>query len=157
VNSGRLSTPSAYRDSPLNTPDIEAFAGSMTPGAPAADAPVRVDGRDSWFLRQIGDSFTGVYFSDGGEISTARLDALRSLSRGVAPVRVLLVEPQNVRARNTAEMPVLEDAEGLLARRYDAEPGAFYMLRPDQHVCARWRRFDPDLARAALARAIGNA
>lgn len=48
------------------------------------------------------------------------------------------------------------DAEGLLARRYDARPGTCYLLRPDQHVAGRWRRYDPDLVRAALARAMGN-
>ena len=41
VNSGRLSVPSTYRESPLNTPDSDAFDGLMVPGAPAADAPVR--------------------------------------------------------------------------------------------------------------------
>ena len=52
---------------------------------------------------------------------------------------------------------VVEDAEGLLARRYDARPGTFYLLRPDGHVCARWRRLEPELVRTALARAAGNA
>jgi 3-(3-hydroxy-phenyl)propionate hydroxylase len=73
------------------------------------------------------------------------------------PVQVLLVTPQGVQPAETAGVPVLEDAEGLLARRYDARPGTFYLLRPDQHVCARWRRFDPDLVRMATARAAGNA
>jgi len=42
VNSGRLSLPHVYRSSPLNTPDRdgETFAGAMTPGTPAVDAPI---------------------------------------------------------------------------------------------------------------------
>jgi 3-(3-hydroxy-phenyl)propionate hydroxylase len=158
VNSGRLSVPSTYRDSPLNTPDADVFDGAMVPGAPAADAPVRAQGEDDWFLPQLGSGggFTGVYFGDGGELHPVRLDALRSLADAV-PVRPLLVEPQGVWPGETAGVPVLEDVEGLLARRYDARPGTFYLLRPDQHVCARWRRFDPDLIRAAVARATGNA
>ena len=40
VNSGRLSVPATLHGSTLNTPDAEAFAGQMVPGAPAADAPV---------------------------------------------------------------------------------------------------------------------
>jgi 3-(3-hydroxy-phenyl)propionate hydroxylase len=159
VNSGRLSVPSTYRDSPLNTPDTDAFEGSMVPGAPAADAPVRARGEAGWFLPELGNGggFAGVYFSDGGDLHPARLDALRSLAGGVMPVQVLLVTPQGVQPEEMAGVPVLEDAEGLLARRYDARPGTFYLLRPDQHVCARWRRFDPDLVRAAMARAAGNA
>ena len=50
VNSGRLSVPSTYRDSPLNTPDTDAFDGLMVPGAPATDAPVHRDGGEAWFL-----------------------------------------------------------------------------------------------------------
>jgi 3-(3-hydroxy-phenyl)propionate hydroxylase len=158
VNSGRLSVPSTYRDSPLNTPDTDSFDGPMEPGAPAADAPVRTRGEAGWFLPQLDEGgFTGIYFGDGGELHPARLDALRSLDGGALPVRPLLVEPEGVQPRETAGVPVVEDAEGLLARRYDARPGTFYLLRPDQHVCARWRRFDPDLVRTALGRATGNA
>ncbi|MDI3306859.1 MAG: FAD-dependent oxidoreductase [Acetobacteraceae bacterium] len=158
VNSGRLSVPSTYRDSPLNTPDSDAFEGLMLPGAPAADAPVRVRGEDTWLLTQLGQSdFAGLYFSDGGDLHPVRLEALRALAGGAVPARVLLVTPQAVQPEGPDGIPVLEDAEGLLAQRYDAQPGTFYLLRPDQHVCARWRRFDPDLVRAALARATGNA
>ena len=158
VNSGRLSVPSTYRDSPLNTPDSDAFDGLMVPGAPAADAPVRARGEAGWFLPLLGDgAFAAVSFSDGGELQPARLDALRSLAGGALPVRPILVEPPGARPRETAGVAVLEDAEGLLARRYDAEPGTFYLLRPDGHVCARWRRLEPELVRTALARAAGNA
>ena len=31
------------------------------------------------------------------------------------------------------------------------------LLRPDQHVCARWRDFDAGRVRAALRRATGDA
>ncbi|HRO62096.1 MAG TPA: FAD-dependent oxidoreductase, partial [Burkholderiaceae bacterium] len=54
VNSGRLSVPATLRDSPLNTPDADAFEGRMAPGAPAADASVQLpDGSDGWLLRQL--------------------------------------------------------------------------------------------------------
>lgn len=58
-------------------------------------------------------------------------------------------------------MPVLTitpemDAEGLLVQRFDARPGTVYLLRPDQHVCARWRRYDPQAVQAALNRAMGK-
>ncbi len=51
----------------------------------------------------------------------------------------------------------LIDARGLAARRLDARPGTSYLLRPDQHVCARWRRPDEAGVRAALQRACGAA
>ncbi len=48
------------------------------------------------------------------------------------------------------------DAEGLAAQRYDARPGTVYLIRPDQHVAARWRTFDAAAVAAALARASGQ-
>ncbi len=47
----------------------------------------------------------------------------------------------------------IEDCDGLLAGRYDARPGTTYLIRPDQHVAARWRIFD----RAAIAAALDRA
>jgi 3-(3-hydroxy-phenyl)propionate hydroxylase len=131
VNSGRLSVPATLAQSPLNTPDADAFAGAMAPGTPCADAPVRMDGRDDWFLRHVGGAFLVVIF-------------------GAAAVQV---RP----AGAAAEGVRLEDPTGLLAQRYDARPGTCYLLRPDQHVCARWRHYDPALVQAALARATTQA
>jgi 3-(3-hydroxy-phenyl)propionate hydroxylase len=50
----------------------------------------------------------------------------------------------------------LHDAAGLLERRYDAREGTTYLFRPDQHVCARWRRHDERLVREAVLRATCN-
>jgi 3-(3-hydroxy-phenyl)propionate hydroxylase len=49
------------------------------------------------------------------------------------------------------------DAHGLLTSRLDASPGAAYLLRPDQHLCARWRSPDPAKIKAARDRALGKA
>jgi 3-(3-hydroxy-phenyl)propionate hydroxylase len=51
----------------------------------------------------------------------------------------------------------LLDEAGLLQARYDGRPGTTYLVRPDQHVAARWRAFDPATFTAALARAGGGA
>jgi len=124
--------PAVLRDSSLNTPDVDVFSGPMVPGAPAADAPLRIDGKEGWFLNRLGPDFTLLVFGD----------APRN-AQGGAPVPVLTIG---------AGM----DAEGLLAQRFDARPGTVYLLRPDQHVCARWRRYDPAAVQAALNRAMGK-
>jgi 3-(3-hydroxy-phenyl)propionate hydroxylase len=156
VNAGRLSMPATLTGSLLNTPDRDVFAGTMVPGAPAADAPVRVEGRDGWFLGQTGMSFVAVLFSDNGDLAPDAASALGALARAEIPVRSVVVVPKGV----TAKLPgvsVVEDAQGMLAQRFDARDGTCYLLRPDQHVCARWRRFDPGWVKAAVARATCNA
>lgn len=156
VNSGRLSTPSTLVDSPLNTPDEDRLEGAMVPGAPCTDAPVRADGCDAWFLEQVGDGFTLVYFGNGAEIPADKLDALRALGEEPIPVRTVVVEPRGAKPRSLNGLRVLEE-DGLVSRRFDARPGTVYLLRPDQHVCARWRAFNPAKVRAAVARATCNA
>jgi 3-(3-hydroxy-phenyl)propionate hydroxylase len=151
VNSGRLSVPAVLADSPLNTADRpgDAFAGPLVPGAAAADAPVRAAHGDAWLLRHLGDGFTGLLFGALAD-APALVDALRGHALPIAPV---LVVPAG--EGGTADgVDVLEDLDGLAARRYDARPGTFYLLRPDQHVCARLRALDAGAVRAALARAI---
>ncbi len=151
VNSGRLSVPAVLADSPLNTPDRagDAFACAMRPGAAAVDAPVRANGAADWLLQHLRDGFTGMLFGLPGDAA-----ALAQAVVGHAlPVRPVLVVP-NGHAQPVPGVDVLEDVDGLVAQRYDARPGTFYLLRPDQHVCARTRALDPQAVGQAVARAI---
>jgi 3-(3-hydroxy-phenyl)propionate hydroxylase len=153
VNSGRLSMPSVYGETPLNTPDRDAFSPAMRPGAPAADVPVRVQGEADWLLWQTGNEFTGIYFAGAeGDHDRRAIRELEALAGDRIPVQALVIAPAGQGAPG-----MLEDSDGLFAARYDARPGTFYLLRPDQHVCARWRYVDAQAVRAAVARATGNA
>lgn len=133
VNSGRLSVPATLHDSPLNTPDVDAFAGPMVPGATALDAPVSVAGGPDWLLRHIGSDFTLLVFGSA-PAWTSRL-----------PVKTVVLGEGG-----------LHDVEGWAARRYDAKAGNAYLLRPDQHVCARWRQPTEAAVADALQRAKGH-
>ena len=149
VNSGRLSVPALLVDSPLNTPDGEAFDGWMVPGAPLDDAPVQgADGRAGWLLPHTGHGFVLLRFGLPDAIETTAIDAL---VRGRIAVHPLLVLPPGERA--PAGHAWVQDIEGLAATRCDARPGTTYLIRPDQHVAARWRHFDAAAVRAAVARA----
>ena len=144
VNSGRLSTPSTYLNSPLNTPDSDNFAGLMRPGAPAGDAPVvTANGERHWFLPQVGDRFTTVLFTDAyiPAVDISEATVLQVLSAG---------------ASASSHANAIVDVDGLLSARFDARPGTTYLLRPDQHVAARWREFDPARVMAAWRRASGQ-
>jgi 3-(3-hydroxy-phenyl)propionate hydroxylase len=143
VNSGRLSEPATLSGSSLNTPDsADAFGGGPVPGAVAIDAPV-AGLRGGWLLGYLDAGFTLLCF--GNAVSA---DALRLLARdGIACTVV------QVGGAPTNDACLIEDSEGLAAKRYDARPGTCYLLRPDQHVCARWRAFELGAVRAAIARA----
>ncbi|MDR7150879.1 3-(3-hydroxy-phenyl)propionate hydroxylase [Hydrogenophaga palleronii] len=155
VNSGRLSVPAFLVNSALNTPDADTFEGNMVPGAPLDDAPVRVDGQDAWLLDQLGNRFQLLVFADSVEqIDPALRAQAAELADAAIPVETVAV---TARAGNgTAGMAVLHDREGLVAQRLNARPGTVYLMRPDQHVAARWRRFDLHAVQRALARAAAQ-
>ena len=55
-----------------------------------------------------------------------------------------------------AGLTTLHDTAGTVADRCDLRPGSAYLIRPDQHVAARWRSLDVAKVQAALARATGH-
>jgi 3-(3-hydroxy-phenyl)propionate hydroxylase len=131
VNSGRLSTPTPYLNSSLNTTDSAAFAGRMLPGTNCADAPIERSGRKAWLLEQLGRGFVLLSFGPASAVSVGKVSA-----------EVLEVGKD------------ILDTQGVLTERYDGQPGTVYLIRPDQHVAARWRRFDAAQVRSALCRAL---
>lgn len=158
VNSGRLSLPATYADSPLNTPDTDAFSGRMRPGAVALDAPVQGPGDSPWWLAQLDAGFTLAYFCGDAPPDTQTLQALRALRLAAVPVKpVLVAGPGCDTAGWPSDLAAVVDTEGLLAQRYDALSGTAYLIRPDQHIAARWRAFQPDAVASAVNRAMGRA
>ncbi|HEU4459559.1 MAG TPA: FAD-dependent oxidoreductase [Methylibium sp.] len=147
VNSGRLSLPATLDGSPLNTQEEGAFAGPMRPGAPCCDAPVERDGVRGWLLRQLRGGFTLLLAHDGGARRIAQ--QARAAAAELSDIEVLTV--------GTEADATLRDIDGLVARRYALAPGAAVLIRPDHHVCARWREPTPAGVRDALARALARA
>jgi len=132
VNSGRLSVPCVLRDSVLNTADVDRWdCASAALGAAASDAPLQLDGEPAWLLRRFGAGFTLLVYG-------AAQPWMHAL-----PLRVVALDAEN-------------DPSGLLARRYDLSPGCALLFRPDQHLCARWRKPALLAVRGAVERAQGR-
>ncbi|MES2511624.1 MAG: FAD-dependent oxidoreductase [Pseudomonadota bacterium] len=149
VNSGRLSVPATLHHSTLNTPASGPVRGRMLAGAPAADAPVILrDGRPGWLLRELGSQFT-LLLADGPDTATLASE-LSGAAEGVVSMTVLVI------GKASNQHVDLVDADGLLAHRYDMQPGGAILLRPDQHLCARWRTPTSASLRAALQRATAQ-
>ena len=149
MNSGRLSVPAMLETSPLNTADR---AGDFNPcgsapGTAAVDAPV-TGPRGDWLLDYMGGAFTLLTFGEVVDAATARRLASSAIACRVVQVGGRAA-PDGV--------STLTDAQGLVAARYDGRAGTCYLLRPDQHVCARWRSFELATVKAAIARATGDA
>jgi 3-(3-hydroxy-phenyl)propionate hydroxylase len=148
VNSGRLSVPATLHASPLNTADVhgDVFEGRMVPGAVAADAPLASRdraGEPEWLLRAVGTgNFAALVFGDGAAADRSA----RAVAEGASAADVQVA---------VFQVP-LDDAHALATQRYDAQAGTVYLLRPDQHVCARWRQPDARAIRAALDRALAR-
>ncbi|MGN6084042.1 FAD-dependent oxidoreductase [Trinickia sp.] len=163
VNSGRLSVPAVLRESTLNTPDRDRFGAALVPGTACVDAPVLRDGVPDWLLAHIGGRFTVLAFAGPDGIGNGAKSAVaRARTLGV-PMDVVLIEPEaggavadGLAAEASAiDATVLRDVEGRVAQRYDAAPGTTYLMRPDQHVCARWRALQEDDLAEAIERALG--
>lgn len=152
VNSGRLSVPAVLSQSSLNTPDADAFAGDMVPGAAMDDAPVQEAGQDGWLLDAVGNQFMALVFTpDVATLQATTIQAFHALAELPIAVQVVLISPHAGAA--PAGLRGLVDVKGHYAARFDAQPGTVYLIRPDQHVAARWRSFDTHAVQAALARA----
>ena len=149
VNSGRLSKPAVYDGSPLNGPDAEGLPEALRPGASAADAPLAA-GR--WLLEELGDGFVLLAFTDGLAVTAEDLTAAaKALAGDTIPVTIKTVSKADVPADAVTS---LIDAEGLATQRYGA--GSVYLMRPDQHVAARFTRLDVEAVRAALRTATAQ-
>jgi len=136
----------------------------MVPGAPMDDAPVQVAGQDAWLLDQVGNRFACLLFADAVPSAEvlAQLNALQAPRESAppranvppVPVTPLIVAP---RAFEVPGVKVLVDTQGWVAKRYDGQDGTTYLLRPDQHVAARWRQLDSAKVQQALVLATCQA
>ena len=128
VNSGRLSVPCTYDGSTLNGADHPAMPGRTRPGSPCPDAPTP----EGWLLQRL---------------------------KGFTLLTLDAVAPDSVTAHGvTARRLDLSagDNEALRARYLGTATQAVYLIRPDQHVAARWDRFDEAEVTTALSRALGH-
>ena len=131
VNSGRLSVPCTYDGSPLNGPDNAKMPKRTRPGSPMVDAPTA----NGFLLDRLPGRF---------HLLTINAEAPASL------------DVDGVTATRLALGPA-DDPDGFLRERYLGEAkSAVYLVRPDQHVAARWESHDDAAVRAALNTAVGR-
>ena len=112
LNSGRLSVPCSLEGLPLQTP--AAKAPGLMPGQALVDAPVHdANGFPAWLLEVMPEGFVLLGLTD-----------------------VRLPKVAGVHLLHIGDEGAYRDANGSVAQRYGS--GCAYLVRPDQHVAARF-------------------
>ncbi len=128
VNSGRLSVPCVYDDFPLFGPDALNGPAVTRPGAACTDAPV-------------GEGFLLDHLNDGFQIFAIGTTAPK---------------PSQIEGFDVSVFYVTDPSDDLRKRYLGDAAQAVYLIRPDQHVVARWPDYDASAVTAALKNAIGK-
>ena len=130
VNSGRLSVPCTYDGLSLNGPDALPGGPARTRvGSPCPDAPLE----DGFLLERLGDGFV---------LLTLNTEAPEGLEVDGIPIR---------------RVALSADGRDALTDRYlGSARAAVYLIRPDQHVVARWEQYDAAAVASALRTACGK-
>ncbi len=147
----RTSRPHEYTRSALNSPgdDNGLFTAGPAHGAPPQN--VRL-GADDFLLDHLGGGFELLVFTEAEAIAPPLLAVVAATRQRGVPLRVTAIGALHPVA---GADQTLADADGRVRRRYGVQAGGgAYLLRPDQHVCARWITLDAHRLQAALAAAL---
>lgn len=147
----RTSRPHAYTHSWLNSlgDDDALFQAGPAHGAPPQNIRLSAD---RYLLDHLGGGFDLLYFTEDTAMPEALLKVIHAVRQQGVPVRVVAVgSGQAVSGADIA----LADTDGHFRQRYGVSAsGAGYLLRPDQHVCARWLTLDAHRLQAAFDAAL---
>ena len=139
----RQSSAISYGASTLALADRDGFVAGPQPGATLAECPLARDGLPGYLTDFLGPRFALLCFT-----GTRPAPDLGGLPVTVA---VHWIAPTRDSRANAW------DKSGELFALYGARPAAFYLVRPDGHVLARWRALDAAAVRCAVGAALGGA
>jgi 3-(3-hydroxy-phenyl)propionate hydroxylase len=147
----RTSRPHEYTHSMLNSvgDDNGLFTAGPAHGAPPQNIRLAPN---EYLLDHLGGGFDLLYFTDASDMPPELSRVIEAHRAQGVPIRVIAVgASQAVKGADKT----LPDASGHFRQRYGVRAnGAGYLLRPDQHVCARWLTLDATRLAAALKAAL---
>ena len=147
----RTSRPHEYGTSPLNAvgDDSAAFEAGPAHGAPPRNVCL---GPEDFLLDHLDHRFTLLFATETAIPADLQAVVAEVRAMGV-PLQVIVV---GARQPVPGADQTLPDASGHLRLRHGLAVGGAYLMRPDQHVCARWQSLDAPRLRAALINAAGR-
>lgn len=154
----RQSTAGRYEATSLNStaPGDADFRAGPSPGTALPECPVVTNGGRRFITELLPDGFALLAYQEPGALSRDTINELRgelhSGSEAGWPSALLSISPgdggdpfaPDIHRRH------IQDADGRFRELFDAAPSSFYLVRPDGHVCARWRALRRGDLRAAL-------
>jgi 3-(3-hydroxy-phenyl)propionate hydroxylase len=149
----RQTTAITYTASQIQTPEDESWEVGPVVGMTLPTFPIRIRrGRqlsDGHLIYLIGLEPT-VVLAGGNDAAETHLRKVASRDR----LNVVVLERNDRKdAKETVAVDYRNRAPDLLGLD---SAGAGYLIRPDGHVAARWRRFDPSRFDAVLARSLAR-
>ncbi|HEY6169045.1 MAG TPA: FAD-dependent monooxygenase, partial [Verrucomicrobiae bacterium] len=175
VNAGRLSMPFAYRASPIvdrrlrlpplgkllfSLPMLKAswrFWRGPSAGQIAPDATYAAPGQPNSRARVIdliGPHFLVLFFSDNPMLAARELRAALANTSGV-PIKPYVVTREPAPQPAPTSVGQLFDDEGHFCRKFAAQSGTLYLIRPDGHIATRGLEFPLSELADALRHAVG--
>src|SRR5690606_3573845 len=143
----RTSRPHEYSHSALNCPgdDNALFTAGPAHGAPPLNVRLGVD---DYLLDHPGGGFDCLYVTAHAALPDAIQQVVADARERGLPIKVHAVGHAGpVKGADAA----YADEDGRLRQRYGVKAaGGAYLLRPDQHICARWVTLDAARLRSAL-------
>lgn len=142
VNSGRLSDPFRYINSPLTTPDYkdQHWETNLQPGWAVSDFLLEKDGEEVQLIDELSRDFTILIHVN----EATQLNGISDI-----PVKCLPIVQRT-------SLDAFFDTTEAFVNKYDAKPETWYLIRPDHHIAARGRKVDAEKIRTAYRRAIGR-
>lgn len=140
-------------ESLLTPPPVEHPGQGVAVGSPLPDAPVVLAGTaDASFLYDHlrPHVFTGVYFSDGGDVPDDLSVALSAMEQQDVPFRHLVVSRAAGRKANVT------DPTGTAFSKLGVSDGTWLLVRPDGYVAARLEHPSPITLHNAWRHALGE-
>ncbi|MFM8548072.1 MAG: FAD-dependent monooxygenase [Betaproteobacteria bacterium] len=154
----RTSAPIDYIQSPLTTViDRDAgFADGPRPGAPARNICLDPSAADKrWLFDAFAPGFQVIVFdAEAAHLEAISADVTTLRAREV-PIRIISVNRDD--RRHPGADVCLCDPLGRVHAGWAAAPGTVYVLRPDEHVAARWHAGSGPGVLAAVQRALAKA
>jgi 3-(3-hydroxy-phenyl)propionate hydroxylase len=147
----RTSRPHEYTLSALNCRDDDnaAFAAGPPHGAPPVNVCLSDDG---FLLDHLGGGFDLLYATDGAAIPGPILRVVEDAKKRGVPLRLVAV---GTAGPVSGADKCLADRNFQFRKRYGVVAnGGAYLLRPDQHICARWLGVDAARLCSALKTAL---